>query len=168
MFLFFLFLQSELSVSCSCILLFYRLLFNSYHLTECSIRDNSIIRIKNSFFFNTQNHGFRKTGMDQVKICRNIVDGNLTFPKNFNPDCKDLCKHLLVREVQNRMGKNVYLFIYLFLSPDPQNEKFFFCIFFIFCMQLFSSRLCPSLTYVILILLLDFQFLFLRQSKGRH
>ena len=27
-------------------------------------------------------------GMDQVVICRNIVNGRLNFPRNFNPDCK--------------------------------------------------------------------------------
>lgn len=27
-------------------------------------------------------------GMDQMKICRNIVDGSLTFPDQFNGDCK--------------------------------------------------------------------------------
>lgn len=27
-------------------------------------------------------------GMDQVVICRNIVNGKLMFPRNFNSDCK--------------------------------------------------------------------------------
>ncbi len=43
-------------------------------------------------------------GTDQVVICRNIVNGRLTFPRNFNVDCKDLVKRLLVREIQNRLG----------------------------------------------------------------
>jgi protein kinase A len=43
-------------------------------------------------------------GMDQVVICRNIVNGKLQFPRNFNTDCKDLVKRLLVREIQNRLG----------------------------------------------------------------
>lgn len=43
-------------------------------------------------------------GMDQVVICKNIVNGRLVFPRNFNPDCKDLVKKLLAREVQSRLG----------------------------------------------------------------
>jgi serine/threonine protein kinase len=27
-------------------------------------------------------------GMDQVVICKNIVNGRLVFSRNFNPDCK--------------------------------------------------------------------------------
>jgi len=27
-------------------------------------------------------------GMDQVVICKNIVNGRLVFPRNFNADCK--------------------------------------------------------------------------------
>jgi serine/threonine protein kinase len=42
--------------------------------------------------------------MDQVVICRNIVNGRLNFPRNFNSDCKDLVKRLLVRETQSRLG----------------------------------------------------------------
>jgi serine/threonine protein kinase len=29
-------------------------------------------------------------GMDQTVICRNIVNGRLVFPRNFNPECKVL------------------------------------------------------------------------------
>lgn len=43
-------------------------------------------------------------GMDQVVICRNIVNGRLVFPKNFHADLKDLVKKLLSREVQTRLG----------------------------------------------------------------
>eukprot|EP01038_Epipyxis_sp_PR26KG_P006283 gene6283-8651_t len=43
-------------------------------------------------------------GMDQVVICKNIVNGRLVFPKNFNADCKDLVKRLLSREIQSRLG----------------------------------------------------------------
>ena len=43
--------------------------------------------------------------MDQAVICRNIVSGRLTFPKNFNPDCRDLIEKLLIREIQNRLGE---------------------------------------------------------------
>ena len=46
-------------------------------------------------------------GSDQVVICRNIVNGRLSFPRNFNTDCKDLVKRLLVREIQNRLGNQV-------------------------------------------------------------
>eukprot|EP01039_Chlorochromonas_danica_P006161 gene6162-6789_t len=41
---------------------------------------------------------------DQVVICKNIVSGRLVFPKNFPPDCKDLVKRLLSREVNTRLG----------------------------------------------------------------
>lgn len=43
-------------------------------------------------------------GNEHVIICKNIVSGKLTFPKNFNPECKDLVKGLLTREVQQRLG----------------------------------------------------------------
>jgi len=43
-------------------------------------------------------------GMDQVVICKNIVNGRLTFPRNFNNDLKDLVKRLLSREIQTRLG----------------------------------------------------------------
>lgn len=43
-------------------------------------------------------------GMDQVVICRNIVNGRVVFPRNFNADAKDIVKKLLSREVQNRLG----------------------------------------------------------------
>ncbi len=43
-------------------------------------------------------------GMDQVVICRNIVNGRVVFPRNFNADAKDLVKKLLSREVQSRLG----------------------------------------------------------------
>ena len=45
--------------------------------------------------------------MDQAVICRNIVSGRLTFPKNFNPDCRDLIERLLMREIQNRLGEQM-------------------------------------------------------------
>jgi cGMP-dependent protein kinase len=41
---------------------------------------------------------------DQVIICRNIVNGRVTFPRAFDPECKDLIKKLLSREIQNRLG----------------------------------------------------------------
>jgi protein kinase A len=44
-------------------------------------------------------------GMDQVVTCRNIVNGRLSFPRTFGAECKDLVKKLLVREIQNRLGK---------------------------------------------------------------
>lgn len=43
-------------------------------------------------------------GMDQVVICRNIVNGRLNFPRNFNPDCKELVKKLLIRDPVTRLG----------------------------------------------------------------
>ena len=43
-------------------------------------------------------------GMDQVVICRNIVNGKLLFPRNFNSDCKDLVKKLLMRDPVTRLG----------------------------------------------------------------
>lgn len=43
-------------------------------------------------------------GMDQVVICRNIVNGKLIFPKEFNSDCKELIKKLLVRDAGSRLG----------------------------------------------------------------
>ena len=33
-------------------------------------------------------HGHDSVGMDQVVICRNIVNGRLTFPRSFNLECK--------------------------------------------------------------------------------
>ena len=45
--------------------------------------------------------------MDQAVICRNIVSGRLTFPKNFNPDSRDLIERLLMREIQNRLGEKM-------------------------------------------------------------
>ena len=42
--------------------------------------------------------------MDQVVICRNIVNGRLMFPRNFDPDCKDLIKQLLNRDPGSRLG----------------------------------------------------------------
>lgn len=44
------------------------------------------------------------SGMDQVVICRNIVNGRVVFPRTFNTECKDLVKKLLSREIQNRLG----------------------------------------------------------------
>lgn len=43
-------------------------------------------------------------GMDQVVICRNIVNGKLMFPRSFNPECKDLVKKLLMRDPVARLG----------------------------------------------------------------
>jgi len=43
-------------------------------------------------------------GNDQTKICRNIVNGRLVFPRNFNQSCKDLVQGLLIRDVNNRLG----------------------------------------------------------------
>lgn len=59
--------------------------------------------------------------MDQVVICKNIVNGQLRFERSFNPDCKvkdvssatysfsfallkDMVKKLLAREISNRLG----------------------------------------------------------------
>jgi CRP-like cAMP-binding protein len=42
--------------------------------------------------------------MDQVVICKNIVNGVLRFPPQYNAECKDLVKKLLTRELQNRLG----------------------------------------------------------------
>ncbi|GMH57181.1 hypothetical protein TrST_g13324 [Triparma strigata] len=42
--------------------------------------------------------------MDQVVICQNIVKGKLTFPKGFDPNCRDLIKKLLVRDPVGRLG----------------------------------------------------------------
>ena len=43
-------------------------------------------------------------GMDQVVICRNIVNCKLSFPRNFNTDCKDLVIKLLAKEIHTRLG----------------------------------------------------------------
>eukprot|EP00602_Paraphysomonas_sp_CaronLab_P010418 CAMPEP_0185025144 /NCGR_PEP_ID=MMETSP1103-20130426/8214_1 /TAXON_ID=36769 /ORGANISM="Paraphysomonas bandaiensis, Strain Caron Lab Isolate" /LENGTH=758 /DNA_ID=CAMNT_0027558279 /DNA_START=58 /DNA_END=2331 /DNA_ORIENTATION=+ len=43
-------------------------------------------------------------GMDQVVICRNIVNGRLIFPKNFDTECKDVVKKLLSRDPITRLG----------------------------------------------------------------
>jgi serine/threonine protein kinase len=48
-----------------------------------------------------------QNGMDQVVICRNIVNGKLVFPKDFNADCKDVIKKLLVREEAKRLGNQM-------------------------------------------------------------
>ena len=60
-----------------------------------------------------------QNGMDQVVICKNIVKGNLKFEPNFNPDCRDLVKKLLNRDVQARLGnlKNG--------TDDIKNHKWF-------------------------------------------
>jgi CRP-like cAMP-binding protein len=42
--------------------------------------------------------------MDQVVICRNIVNGRLMFPRNFDPDCKEMIKLLLNRDPSSRLG----------------------------------------------------------------
>jgi len=42
--------------------------------------------------------------MDQVVICRNIVNGRLMFPRNFDVDCKELVKQLLNRDPSSRLG----------------------------------------------------------------
>lgn len=43
-------------------------------------------------------------GVDQVVVCRNIVNGRLVFPRQFNNECKDIVKKLLSREIQHRLG----------------------------------------------------------------
>ena len=43
-------------------------------------------------------------GMDQVVICRNIVNGKVGFTSKFNNESKDICRKLLSREVANRLG----------------------------------------------------------------
>jgi len=45
-----------------------------------------------------------QNGMDQVVICRNIVNGKLVFPKDFNSDCKECVKKLIVRDAAQRLG----------------------------------------------------------------
>lgn len=42
--------------------------------------------------------------MDQVVICRNIVNGRLMFPRSFDPDCKEMVKQLLNRDPSSRLG----------------------------------------------------------------
>ncbi len=42
--------------------------------------------------------------MDQVVICRNIVNCKLSFPRNFNAECKDLTIKLLAKEIHTRLG----------------------------------------------------------------
>jgi hypothetical protein len=42
--------------------------------------------------------------MDQVVICRNIVNGRLVFPRNFDNDCKEVVKKLLQRDPIARLG----------------------------------------------------------------
>jgi serine/threonine protein kinase len=42
--------------------------------------------------------------MDQVVICRNIVNCKLSFPRNFNADCKDLTIKLIAKEIHTRLG----------------------------------------------------------------
>mmetsp|Transcript_20020 Transcript_20020/g.30469 ORF Transcript_20020/g.30469 Transcript_20020/m.30469 type:complete len:773 (-) Transcript_20020:766-3084(-) len=45
--------------------------------------------------------------MDQIKICKNIVNGKLIFPKKFgSKDSQDICKKLLTRSVTDRLGVN--------------------------------------------------------------
>ncbi len=39
-------------------------------------------------------------GMDQVVICKNIVNGRLVFPRNFNADCKVCCMMLALNTLQ--------------------------------------------------------------------
>ena len=43
-------------------------------------------------------------GMDQVTICRNIVNGRLVFGNSFGSDAKDLVKKLLERDTSKRLG----------------------------------------------------------------
>lgn len=43
-------------------------------------------------------------GQDQAVICRNIIDGRTVFPTDFDPDCRDLVKRLLAKDVQARLG----------------------------------------------------------------
>lgn len=60
-----------------------------------------------------------QNGMDQVVICRNIVNGKLVFPKEFDVDCKDLVKQLLNRDEPKRLGNKRE-------GPDEiKNQKWF-------------------------------------------
>jgi len=45
-------------------------------------------------------------GMDQVVICKNIINGKLVFPRKFGRDAQDLCKRLLARNPVDRLGAN--------------------------------------------------------------
>lgn len=45
-----------------------------------------------------------RDGMDQVVICRNIVNGNITFPSSFNKVLKELIVGLLKRDTNARLG----------------------------------------------------------------
>ena len=45
-------------------------------------------------------------GMDQVVICKNIINGKLVFPKRFARDAQDLVKKLLNRNPVDRLGAN--------------------------------------------------------------
>lgn len=55
-------------------------------------------------------------GNDQAVICRNIVGGKLLFPRSFNPECKPLVEKLLIRETQNRLGKQADVICCVFCS----------------------------------------------------
>ena len=44
--------------------------------------------------------------MDQVVICKNIINGKLVFPKRFARDAQDLVKKLLNRNPVDRLGAN--------------------------------------------------------------
>ncbi len=70
-------------------------------------------------------------GMDQVVTCRNIVNGRLSFPRTFGAECKDLVKKLLVREIQNRLGEYVYIFIYICIF-------IYMCIYMCICIYIYS------------------------------
>lgn len=50
-------------------------------------------------------------GMDQVTICKNIVNGKLVFPKNFNVDCKVASLFVLLQPM---------IFMYIFGSGFGQ------------------------------------------------
>jgi CRP-like cAMP-binding protein/serine/threonine protein kinase len=47
---------------------------------------------------------FSDDNMDQTAICRNIIKQKLEFPKGFDSDCKNMCKGLLTRPVESRLG----------------------------------------------------------------
>ena len=54
-------------------------------------------------------------GMDQVVICKNIVNGRLTFPRNFNNDCK-VCVCLRVCVVdRKRISSCIHLHHHFFV-----------------------------------------------------
>jgi hypothetical protein len=68
-------------------------------------------------------------GTDQGVICRNIVNGKLSFTRSFSEDSKDLIRGLLAREAPRRIGSRregpeevikhawfgIYKFIYTYI-----------------------------------------------------